>query len=932
MLPSRLLIVVGLFFSLSSCSLAQTLFGRKSMKNEAAAKPIELKSVKIGSGRTDDFRKAPDKIIDILHTNLEVSFNWGKHECIGKETIVLKPYFYETDTIVLDAKGMSFDEVSLQDMLGNEIAYLITYDKYKLKLNLEKKLNANDTVKLRLRYIARPDFIEGNGGSAIRDDKGLYFINTDHAEPFQPVQLWTQGEPESNSAWFPTIDHPSEKFTMNLAMTVNKDLVTLSNGKLISSTIQGNARTDTWQSQKPMPAYLVMMAVGDFKITKDSLTVPGIDTIFTYSYDTIRKACIDEFGFEPDSVLVTKHTSFKNVYRDVLHGVEVSYYLEPNYAPYAYSIFKHTPEMIDFFSAKLGVDYPWEKYAQIIVRDYVSGAMENTSATLHGESVQKNNRELLDGENDDIIAHELFHQWFGDLVTCKSWSHLVLNEGFAAYGEQLWHEYKYGRDAALTKAYNSMNRYLQFAETRNDDAVINFNYKSPDDMFNVITYQKGARILDLLRSELGDDAFFKGLKNYLTRFACGNAEIEDLRHEFETVTGRDLRNFFKQWFYTAGHPSLELRYQFNDSTQLLEIKVEQKQANEIGLFNFPLTFKVTQGGISKYFSFTISRKAESFFVKKFDSTSSDKPNVFVDPYATFIGSINDNKPFINHIQSYWHASNIIEKYRSLEALKTLQLSIDTARATLLQALNDPAEAVQLKALEYITWSDTINIQKGKSKLLELATSSKSTKVKAKSVAILSTFNDQNLRNVFNQLVLDSSYTVAANALDGIYKLNPEEAMPYCRQFEKTARKKLLYKISGIYAKQGSIEDSAFYEYQLMRVSKFERSTIMDDYTDFCLRINKDEVYAKALMLLGDRASNDKNVSVRVNAMVSLHALANKLKQLAEAEKEMGLRTQLLENAKVLQDDIQRIVDREQDADAIERLKLKGITQTEVVKP
>lgn len=910
----------------ASCQTFQNIFHKKN-KAEVKQTPIELKSVKIGSGRTDDFRKSPDKIIDILHTNLEVSFNWGKHECIGKESILLKPYFYETDSIVLDAKGMSFDEISLQDMLGNEIAHLITYDKQKLKLSLEKKISTSDTIKLFIRYIARPDLIEAKGGNAIRDDKGLYFINTDHAEPFQPVQVWTQGEPESNSAWFPTIDHPSEKFTIDIAITVNKDLVTLSNGKLHTSIINGNSRTDTWKNKKPMPAYLVMMAVGDFKVSKDSLTIPAIDTLYTYTYDTIRKACIDEFGVEPDSILTTKHIQYKNTHHDVLNGVGVSYYLEPAYTPFAYGIFKNTPEMIDFFSAKLGVEYPWEKYAQIIVRDYVSGAMENTSATLHGESVQKNDRELLDGGNDDIIAHELFHQWFGDLVTCKNWSHLVLNEGFAVYGEQLWHEYKYGQDAALTKVYNSMNRYLQFAEDRNDDAVINFNYKTPDDMFNVITYQKGARILHLLRSELGDEAFFKGLKNYLTRFACGNAEIEDLRFEFEAVCGRDLRNFFKQWFYTAGHPELELRYQFNDSTQLLEIKVEQKQANEIGLFTFPLTFKVSQGGINRFFTFTISRRTESFYVKKFDTTASDKPNIFVDPYATFIGSIKDNKPFINHIQSYWQASNIIEKYRSLSALKDLQISIDTARNTLLLALNDPTEAIQLKALECITWTDTLNLQRGKLKLIDMASNSKSAKVRAKSTSILAELKDEGLHNLFKTLVHDSSYTVSANALDGICKLSTEEAVLYCRQFDKSSRKKLLSRISSIYAKYGSIEDTSFYEYQLMRVNKFERSMIMDDYTDFCLRLNRDEVFAKALMLLGDRASNDKNVSVRANAIISLHALSNKLKQKAEAEKETELRTVLIEKSQALQNDIQHIVDREQDEDVIERLKLKGITQT-----
>lgn len=380
--------------------------------------------MRITPSRTDNARVAADRRMDILHMDLDVKFVWGLHQCIGTATLLMKPYFYPTDTILLDAKSMVFDVIKINDKSGNEIQYLVDYNKKVLKLILERKLTQQDSIMLTLKYTASPDDKEAGGSAAIRDDKGLYFINTNSKEPNKPIQIWTQGETESNSCWFPTIDKPNEKFTSTLTMHVNKNYTTLSNGELVSSIDEGNLRADKWVNKLPMSAYLIMMAIGDF----------------------------------------TKTT-------DYLNGKEVSYYLEPAYESAARENFGCTPEMIDFYSNKLGVEYPWNKYAQVVVRDYVSGAMENTSATLHGESVQKNARELVDGNNEGIISHELFHQWFGDLVTCNSWSHLTLNEGFAAYGEQLWLEYKYGADASLQKSYTTMNRYVDYAKIKMMDLL-----------------------------------------------------------------------------------------------------------------------------------------------------------------------------------------------------------------------------------------------------------------------------------------------------------------------------------------------------------------------------------------------------------------------------------------------------------------------------
>ena len=913
----------------ASCDTVQHVWKSLRAHTKKNSKPaIALHSVVVKAVSASNSREIPSRIIDILHTDLALQFNWGKHECNGEAVITLTPYFYETDSIVLDAHSMRFSLMELKTLSGDDVLFTSDYNKDELRLHLDRKLAVGDTVMLTLRYTASPDEVENLGGKAIRGDKGLYFINTDHSEPSQPVQLWTQGETEANSCWFPTIDKPNEKFTLSIAITVNKELTTLSNGLLKSSRVNGNLRTDTWVSAKPMPAYLAMMAVGDFQMTKDTLMGMVTQNYTTYTYDTVRHYSMDDSMMHIDSIIKIPYQQVRDVKKDLLNGVEIAYYLEPAYHPYAKTIFKNTPEMVDFYSAKLGVPFPWEKYAQVIVRDYVSGAMENTSATLHGESVQKTNRELLDAPNDDIIAHELFHQWFGDLVTCESWSHLVLNEGFASYGEQLWVEYKYGNDAALVKAWNAMNRYLQYAESNNDHPIIRFDYGARDDMFNAITYQKGARVLHLLRTDLGDEAFFMSLKNYLQQYACSNAQIDDLRRVCEKVSGRDLRAFFDQWFYRGGHPILDIHYDYNDSTHRMAVTIEQKQSNAMGLFHFPLTFTVRQGAQKRDYTFSIRKQKEIFWVSPFDNHHPDKPNVFVDPYATFIGEIHDNKPILSWVNSYYSAGNVIEKLRSLEALKTLQSIQDTARKVLLSALTDENETVRIKVLEWVNWKEKGNYGAVRDLLIQMANKDKVISVRAKATEVLAQAKDQELLNTFIGLVHDSSYTIAGNALQGLYQIYPQEALHFCRKMEKEARKKLFSQIASVYAGDGESKDSNFFISNLMIVGMRTRIELMANYTTYCIRLHQFELYKTAISLLDERAIQDRYPAVRFNAILNLMAIQEKWQQLADREKDTTLKVKLQADASGLQHRIQEIIDRQTDEEVIQLLKTKSILQTQ----
>src|SRR4030095_8435680 len=368
----------------------------------------------------------------------------------------------------LDAKGMDIKQVRLvKGSTNSPLKY--DYDGLILTVKLDKTYKGGEPYTVFIDYTAKPNEFKVKGSAAITDAKGLYFINPTGEEKDKPTQIWTQGETEATSVWCPTIDKPDQKTTNEFSMTVPDKYVTLSNGKRVSQKKNADGtRTDTWKMELPHAPYLLFMGVGDYAIIKDSYK-----------------------------------------------GKEVSYYVDKEYASVARKIFGLTPEMIAFYSRITGIDYPWVKYSQITGHDYVSGAMENTTATLHSDAAQQDARELADGNGwEMVIAHELFHQWFGDYVTTESWSNITLNESFANYSETLWSEYKYGKDAGDDQNFGDMQGYLQGGNTKKD--LVRFYYSDKEDVFDGVSYNKGGRILHMLRNYVGDSAFFKALNLYLS--------------------------------------------------------------------------------------------------------------------------------------------------------------------------------------------------------------------------------------------------------------------------------------------------------------------------------------------------------------------------------------------------------------------------------
>ncbi|MCC7296810.1 MAG: M1 family metallopeptidase [Bacteroidia bacterium] len=491
-----------------------------------------------------NYRASETKKWDLEYTHLDLKFDFVNRTVLGKANIGLHPHWYETDTLILDAQSMRIQSVD-QEINSKSPDALLPKPKWHYKdsqhlmVVFAKKYNKNERVNLTIEYTAMPYQSESRGSMAISGDRGLYFINHDAKNPTKPRQIWSQGETESNSHWFPTIDAPNQKMSQKIALTVPDTMVTLSNGTLIKSEqLPNNLRKDFWSQDQVHAPYLAMIAIGNWAVVKDNW-----------------------------------------------RGKPVNYLVEKEFENNAKMIFGNTPKMIEFFSNYTGVDYPWDKYSQVVVRDFISGAMENTTATVHMEELQHTAAEHLDETYEDYISHELFHQWFGDYATTESWSNITLNESFATYGEYLWREHFYGKDNA-EQLLDEIRKQYKTGGAGEGKTLVRHEYENDGELFDYISYQKGACILHMLRNEIGEDAFKAGIKLYLTKRAYQSAEVADLRMAFEEVTGRDLNWFFNQWYYDVDHP--EIQYSFwNDVDGNVYLNIFQKQ-NQRNTFSLPL--------------------------------------------------------------------------------------------------------------------------------------------------------------------------------------------------------------------------------------------------------------------------------------------------------------------------------------------------------
>ena len=668
------------------------------------------------SGRMGTYRATHTKATELKHTKLKVNFDFEKEQMNGEEWLTASPYFYPTDSLVLNAKAMLIHEVAL-DKKGTKLPLKYEYNDDLLKINLDKIYNRNQDYTVYIKYTARPNEIKDKGGKAITDAKGLYFINAQGKETDKPTQIWTQGETESNSAWFPTIDKPNQKTTQEIYMTVPDKFVTLSNGIMKSSMKEGNGlRTDHWVMDKKHAPYLFFMGVGDFAVIKDQW-----------------------------------------------RNVAVDYYVEKEYEPYAKQIFGNTPEMLEFFSKQLKYDYPWQKYSQLVGRDFVSGAMENTTAVIHAENAHQKAGQLIDENHwEETIAHELYHHWFGDLVTTESWSNLTVNESFANYSQYLWNEYKYGKDAADFGLWESLRGYFNDPENISKD-LVRFDYHKREDMFDRVSYNKGGGILHMLRNYLGDDAFFNGLSDYLKSNEYGTGEAHQLRLSLEKVSGKDLNWFFNQWFFGSSHPKLEVKYSLEPMKKEVVVNINQT-GNQY--FEFPLAIDIYEGAKYKRHQVWVEAKGRNSFSFQYHQ----KPNlVNVDADGILLAEINDTKNAEEYLHQYLHSKDLKSRLLAIQYAKENQNP--TTLKILLAGLKDSYFKMRIQALDALDLTKPEVVKLALAEVEKIAQSDPKTLVQAKAIGKLAELGNKKYLPIFEKGIQSVSYSVQGNSAYGIAKID-----------------------------------------------------------------------------------------------------------------------------------------------------------------
>jgi aminopeptidase N len=487
---------------------------------------------------------------DLQHSKMAFRFDIEQKKVLGDVTHSISLLREGASKISFDSVGLTIESVSVNRAPAK---FESTADK--LIVALPALTHAGDKLEIEIRYEGKPA-------------KGLYFILPDKEYPDRPKQIWTQGESEDTRYYLPTYDYPNDRLTTETILTVPASWITVANGRLISvSNPSGGMKTWTWREALPSSTYLITVVAGEFDEVKQSW-----------------------------------------------RGIPVTYYAPKGRGDRLLPNYERTPAMMEVFSKKLGVDYPWEKYAQTMVDDFVAGGMENTSATTNTSNSLKDPKLIPEfpGDQDPLISHELAHQWFGDLVTCKDWGDIWLNEGFATFFEMVWSEEHYPKEQADYERWQKMKEW-QDQTGLYAKPIVRHDFDDSSE-FDDNAYGKGGLVLYMLRHEIGEESFYRGLKRYLEANRGKNVVTADLIKAFEEANHIDVQHFFDEWIYGAGAPKFEISYTYDDAKHQIALSVKQTQKVEgrVGIFQVSVDVEVVTSSGSKLHTIHVSKEAETF--------------------------------------------------------------------------------------------------------------------------------------------------------------------------------------------------------------------------------------------------------------------------------------------------------------------------------
>ena len=489
----------------------------------------------------------PDRPGQVEHIFLDLSLNIPKQSYQGSCSIRLLPIRNGIDRLTLDAVNLNIESVQV-----DEVAQNFDYDGVQLSIQLSEATQIGKRLLIAIAY------------SVVKPQRGIYFIQPDKHYPNKPTQVWTQGEDEDSRFWFPCFDYPGQLSTSEIRVRVPNPLVAISNGELIDTTEDGDYKIYHWSQQQVHPTYLMTLAVGDFAEI-----------------------------------------------RDEWKGKPVTYYVEKGREEDAKRSMGKTPRMIEFLSQKYGYPYAFPKYAQVCVDDFIFGGMENTSTTLLTDRCLLDERAALDNRNtESLVVHELAHQWFGDLVVIKHWSHAWIKEGMASYSEVIWTEQEYSLEEAAYYRLLEARRYISEDSSRYRRPMVTHVYREAIELYDRHIYEKGSCVYHMIRFQLGDELFWQAIQTFVEDNAHKTVETVDLLRAIEKATGRNLLFLFDQYVYRGGHPDFKVAYSWDGDANLAKITVTQTQAAEgkngskdlfdlkipIG-FGYPLQEEARSGGL-----------------------------------------------------------------------------------------------------------------------------------------------------------------------------------------------------------------------------------------------------------------------------------------------------------------------------------------------
>jgi aminopeptidase N len=648
----------------------------------------------------------PRQSVDLRHIRLELTIDEQKGSLEGRCTLTVRPLWDNAEDVVLHAEEMQIKKITRGD--GRKLRF--EHEGGNLTVFLGDHKGRSEEFDIVIDYAATPR-------------RGIWFVRPDEAYPDRPWQVWTQGEAEESHYWFPVFDFPSDRATSEEIVTVRKPFLVVGNGELMD---QRDARgmegwhVFHWKQDVPHVPSLVSLVIGDYA----------------------------ELKGEAD-------------------GVPLRYYVQKKDVENAMNSFRKTPDMIRFFGKYTGEKYPYAKYAQTPVEGFMWGGMENISATTLTQTTIRDERAMLDDDSDGLVGHELAHQWFGDLITCRDWSHIWLNEGFATYFESLFTEHDRGVDQYRYELYGSAGeaRGVDYWDGR---PMVSARYEDTMEVFDGRAYARGGWVLHMLRGLLGDRDFQRSIQLYVQRMKGRLATTADLRSAMEDASGQNLEWFFDQWVYRAGHPVFEVSWKWDEENKMAVLRVKQTQKWDA--FRMPARIALTEGETTRLFRVMLEGRDQAVYLP-----ASQKPSrVRFDDGNWILKELTFDKEEEEWLHQLAHDPDVTGRIEAVTGLARYPST--KAVAALVKTLReDSFYGLRIEAAKALA---KMGAPEAREALLAALSSDKDARVRRQAAASLADYRGpddkavaERLKDAFRK---DLSYKTQAEALKALAKHKPAD--------------------------------------------------------------------------------------------------------------------------------------------------------------